>query len=79
MPAGLLKLHTAFTFGDTGQYCVNFAEQYILAFFQWLSCPEQQLKMHEEVKINDYLHRQRMRPFCGSSRTPSSSFSEFSC
>ena len=78
MPAGLLKLHIAFTIGDTGQCWVNFVQQYIFTFLRWLSCPEQQLKMHEEVKINDYLHRQRMRPFCDSSRTPSSSFSEFS-
>ena len=50
------------------------------AFLQWLSCSGQQLlKMHEEVKIKDYLHRQKLRPFCGSSRTLSSSFSWFSC
>ena len=70
-----------FTIRDIG-WCVecgaNFA-QVRITFLWWLSCPEQQLKMHEEVKITDYLHRQRMRPFCGSSRTPSSSFSEFSC
>ena len=70
-----------FTIIDIRQFCVNFALLKVtFAFLQWLSCSGQQLlKMHEEVKIKDYLHRQKLRPFCGSSRILSSSFSWFSC
>ena len=75
VPAGLLKLHI-YNHRHQAVLCKLCSK---IQFLQWLSCPEQQLQIHEEVKIKDYLHRQRIQPFCGSSRTPSSSFSEFSC